>query len=166
MYQLNTEIFSASNIPSTDAVSNKEFHLNYYFLNIYIFEIIFIHKRVSLYFLSLFDRLLLSTSVESNECNMQQQKNVFLFHRLLCHLTREAVGPVIERKKKEKETIRRTTINTHTHRRPIIPLHTYIHSFLSLTSSFANSENLVLVGPFTTNVSCNKVRVGCLIATS
>jgi hypothetical protein len=63
-------------------------------------------------FLSLFDRLLLSTSVESNETNLTyNKKKIFFssfFHRLLCHLTRKAVGPTIEeRKRKEKKKKKR-----------------------------------------------------------
>ncbi len=38
------------------------------------------------------------------ETNPNILKNIFFFfHRLLCHLTREAVDPIIERKRGKKE---------------------------------------------------------------
>lgn len=62
---------------------------------------------------SSFDRLLLSTSVESNECNIQ--KIFFFFHYLLCHLTREAVGPSTIERKREGRKRKKKNNNKHIH---------------------------------------------------
>jgi hypothetical protein len=73
-----------------------------------------------------FDRLLLSTSVDSNESNIQ--KIFFFFHCLLCHVTREAVGPTIERKREKKK---KENNNKHIHAHTSTN-NTLVHSFYRL----------------------------------